>query len=75
VVLFVLSLIPLSRRRRSFSAKVLPLVVCTLFLVLGAVGCNGSGTTTTPATPYTVTVTATSGTVSQSSSFVLLLSK
>jgi hypothetical protein len=73
LMLFVLSLIPLGRRRHSFCAKVLPLVVCTLFLVLGVVGCNGGGAGTTPATPYTVTVTATSGTVSQSSSFVLLI--
>jgi len=75
-VLLTLLLVPFGKRflraRRNFVARTMMLAAGLLFLILGPVACGGNGVTKTtpvgPGTPYTITLTATSGPLTHSTS-------
>jgi len=67
--LFGTVLVTLSGKRRKASAVVLMLLVVGLLTFV--VGCGGPRYNGTPRGPYTVTVTGTSGNVTQSTTFSL----
>lgn len=75
-VLLTLLLVPFGKRflraRRSFLARTMMLAVGLLFLILGPVACGGNTVTKAapagPGTPYKITLTATSGPLTHSTS-------
>jgi hypothetical protein len=75
-VLLTLLLVPFGKRflcaRRTFLARTMLLAAGLLFLMLGPVACGGNAVTKAapagPGTPYTITLTATSGPLTHSAS-------
>jgi hypothetical protein len=75
-VLLTLLLVPFGKRflrtRRNFLARTMMLAAGLLFLILGPVACGGNAVTKAapvgPGTPYTITLTATSGPLTHSAS-------